>query len=110
MCPLIAKTKPGVHYFDDLGVDIDIRTDLAGYNVFIDGEKSAEVSSIADYWQTDFVSFAYGCSFSFEALLLAKGITLGTWIGDRGSLISYKYDTNRTGKFARSSCSMRPLP
>ena len=36
VCPLIAKTKPGVHYFDDLGVDIDIRTDLAIYNVFID--------------------------------------------------------------------------
>ena len=111
VCPLIAKTKPGIHYFDDLGVDIDIRTDLAGYNVFIDGEKSAEVTSIADYWQTDFVSFAYGCSFSFEALLLDKGITLGYLDrGQREALYLTNIDTNRTDKFAgKLLASMRPL-
>ena len=35
-----------------------------------------KVNSIAHYWQEDFVTFALGCSFSFEESLLEAGLEI----------------------------------
>lgn len=73
-CPLIASSaNPGETGLPGLG-DIDIRSDLPSYRVFRDGELVAEVTDIADLWQDDLVTFALGCSFSFEEALLADGL------------------------------------
>jgi uncharacterized protein YcsI (UPF0317 family) len=72
-CPLVAMGEPGDASLPALG-EIDIRTDVPAYRVFRGGELSEEVTDITALWQDDFVTFALGCSFSFEEALLADGL------------------------------------
>ena len=72
-CPLIASSDPGDPALPLLG-DIDIRTDVPSYRVFHDGQMSEEISDITSLWRDDLVTFALGCSFSFEEALLADGL------------------------------------
>ena len=73
-CPLIASAaSPGDPSLPPLG-DIDIRTDVPSYRVFRDGSLDSERTDISDLWQDDLVTFALGCSFSFEEALIADGL------------------------------------
>lgn len=72
-CPLIAVGEPGNTTLAALG-DIDIRTDVPGYQVFRHGEVTEEIPDISPLWRDDLVTFALGCSFSFEEALLADGL------------------------------------
>jgi uncharacterized protein YcsI (UPF0317 family) len=73
-CPLIASSSsPGDPALPPLG-DIDIRTDVPSYRVFRDGVLDGECSDITGLWQDDLVTFALGCSFSFEEALIADGL------------------------------------
>tara|TARA_R110002124_G_scaffold26478_9_gene95197 strand:+ start:2404 stop:3186 length:783 start_codon:yes stop_codon:yes gene_type:complete len=72
-CPLIAVGEAGDPTLPALG-DIDIRTDVPAYRVFRDGDLTEEVSNIRSLWRDDLVTFALGCSFSFEEALLADGL------------------------------------
>jgi len=73
-CPLVAMAdRPGTHALPTLG-DIDIRTDLPRYRVFREGALADEPSDITGLWREDLVTFALGCSFSFEEALLADGL------------------------------------
>ena len=74
-CPVIGVGAPGDPTLPDLG-DIDIRTDVPGYRVFVNGECIDEPADIAKYWRDDLVTFVLGCSFSFEAPLIEEGIRL----------------------------------
>lgn len=71
-CPLVAVGEPGATALPGLG-DMDIRTDVPGYCVFRDGVLVEEVADITPLWRDDMVTFALGCSFSFEEALLADG-------------------------------------
>jgi len=75
-CPLIAVSEPGQYLLDEVGLDLDIRTDVPRYRVWQHGQITAEVTDITDYWRADLVSFLIGCSFSFEQALLAEGLRL----------------------------------
>ena len=75
-CPLLATSRPGDPMLPELGEDIDIRHDLPGYRVFREGVPIAEVADIAALWRRDFVTCVIGCSFTFEAALMAAGIPL----------------------------------
>lgn len=73
-CPLLAMSPaPGDPGLPKLG-DIDLRCDLPAYRVFRDGRLDEERQNIAPLWQDDFVSFALGCSFSFEEALVDAGL------------------------------------
>lgn len=73
-CPLIATSNsPGDFTLPPLG-DIDIRTDVPSYRVFRNGEFAEETGDITALWRDDLVTFALGCSFSFEEALLADGL------------------------------------
>jgi len=73
-CPLIASAQaPGSTALPPLG-DIDIRGDLPSYRVFRDGALDTECGDIASLWREDLVTFALGCSFSFEEALIAEGL------------------------------------
>ncbi len=52
----------------------DLRTDFPRYRVFRDGALAGEVDDATPLWRDDLVSFLIGCSFSFEAPLLAAGL------------------------------------
>ncbi len=73
-CPLLAVTEPGEFKAPALGQDLDIRSDVPKYRVWRKGELVAEPGNLLDVWQEDLVTFAIGCSFSFEEALLADGI------------------------------------
>jgi uncharacterized protein YcsI (UPF0317 family) len=75
-CPLLAASEPGDPRLPGLGADLDIRTDLPRYRLWRDGELVEEMADIRALWRDDLVAFALGCSFSFEAALLADGIAL----------------------------------
>jgi uncharacterized protein YcsI (UPF0317 family) len=73
-CPLVGlSTAPGDVSIPPLG-DFDIRTDVPSYRVFREGELIDEVRDITPFWRDDLVTFALGCSFSFEEALLADGL------------------------------------
>ena len=73
-CPLIAMSNsPGDVALPPLG-DVDIRTDVPSYRVFQEGNFVEEVTDISALWRDDLVTFALGCSFSFEEALLADGL------------------------------------
>jgi len=75
-CPVLAVSEPGDPRLPSLGKDLDIRTDLPKYRVWRQGELIEEPFEIPHVWRGDLVSFALGCSFSFEQALVEEGIEL----------------------------------
>jgi uncharacterized protein YcsI (UPF0317 family) len=75
-CPLLAVSEPGDFRLATLGADLDVRTDVPRYRVWSDGNLVAEPSEIKSVWRDDLVTFAIGCSFSFEQALLDSGVPL----------------------------------
>jgi uncharacterized protein YcsI (UPF0317 family) len=73
-CPVLAVSEPGDPTLPELGVDIDIRSDVPRYRVWRYGELVAEPTDIRDLWRDDLVSFLIGCSFSFEEAMLDNGL------------------------------------
>ena len=74
-CPLVGMGTPGDPTLSALG-DIDIRSDVPGYNIYRHGALAETVADISDQWREDFVTFALGCSFTFERALINAGIPL----------------------------------
>jgi len=75
-CPLIGVGARGAPTISALGADLDLRTDLPGYRVWRDGALVDEPDDVRRWWRDDLVAFVIGCSFSFEAALLAAGVPL----------------------------------
>ena len=75
-CPVRAVSEPGDPRLPGLGADLDIRSDLPRYRVWRRGELVEEPFDLFDVWGDDLVSFALGCSFSFEEALVEDGIEL----------------------------------
>ena len=73
-CPLLETTAPGSSVPTRFAPDADLRTDLPRYRVWRDGDLTDEPTDILDLWRPDFVAFLIGCSFTFEAALIAAGI------------------------------------
>ena len=110
-CPLIAASNaPGDPALTLLG-DIDIRTDVPSYRVFRDGEQAEEVGDIRALWREDLVTFALGCSFSFEEALLADGLDVRN-VSEGVNVPMYRtaIDCTPAGAFAgKMVVSMRPF-
>jgi uncharacterized protein YcsI (UPF0317 family) len=75
-CPLLAVGAPGDPRLPSLAEDLDIRTDVVRYRVFRNGELIEEPTDVTAHWRGDLVTFALGCSFSFEDALTEDGIEL----------------------------------
>jgi uncharacterized protein YcsI (UPF0317 family) len=75
-CPLIARSDVGEPSLPTLAEDLDIRTDVPRYHIFRDGRFVEEVTDIRSFWNDDLVTFALGCSFSFEEAMLEAGLRL----------------------------------
>lgn len=73
-CPLLAWTQPGARILPTLGRDLDVSRDAPAYRVFRQGERAERVETLDAVWRDDFVAFALGCSFSFEAAMERAGI------------------------------------
>jgi uncharacterized protein YcsI (UPF0317 family) len=75
-CPLLAVSEPGDPTLPTLAHNLDLRTDLPRYRLWRDGELVEEPTEITHLWRNDLVSFAIGCSFSFEEALIEDGIEI----------------------------------
>jgi uncharacterized protein YcsI (UPF0317 family) len=110
-CPLVAAAeKPGDPTLPPLG-DIDIRTDVPSYRVFRDGELTDELPDITGLWREDLVTFALGCSFSFEEALLGDGLEVRN-VSEGVNVPMYRTDIDCTaaGPFSgKMVVSMRPF-
>jgi uncharacterized protein YcsI (UPF0317 family) len=78
-CPVLAVSEPGDPHVPALGADLDIRTDVPRYRIWKDGQLCAEPTDIVSWWRDDLVTFALGCSFSFEQALVDAGLELRHW-------------------------------
>ncbi|WP_305782633.1 putative hydro-lyase [Symbioplanes lichenis] len=72
-CPVLDVSDPG-SATTVLADGADLRTDLPLYRVWRDGKLVEEVPDATGQWRDDLVAFLIGCSFSFEAALVAEGI------------------------------------
>jgi uncharacterized protein YcsI (UPF0317 family) len=110
-CPVLAVSEAGDPRLPGLGKDLDIRSDLPRYRVWRRGELVEEPADLFDVWRDDLVSFALGCSFSFEQALVEEGIELRHIT--RGSNVPMYRTTTRcvaAGPFSGPLVvSMRPL-
>lgn len=110
-CPLIAMSnKPGDFSLPPLG-NIDIRSDVPRYRVFRDGQLNEEIEDISSLWREDLVTFALGCSFSFEEALLADGLEVrNVTNGVNVPMYRTDIDCSPAGAFAgKMVVSMRPF-
>ena len=110
-CPLIAVSEIGDPRMLALGADLDIRTDVPRYRVFQHGEEVAQPSNLLEYWRDDLVTFAIGCSFTFEHSLLESGIGI-RHIEQKRNVPMYHTDIQTTpaGKFRGPMVvTMRPM-
>lgn len=75
-CPVIGESKPGRRDIPELGLDLDLATDIPLYRVWRGGELVDELPDVRSVWRDDLVAFVIGCSFSFEAAMLEAGLPL----------------------------------
>lgn len=73
-CPVLEVTKPGQFEALRLAPGSDVRRDLPKYRLWIDGEVAEERDDIMDLWADDMQAFFIGCSFSWEDILVGKGL------------------------------------
>jgi uncharacterized protein YcsI (UPF0317 family) len=78
-CPLIGETRVGDPTIPEHLVgsgSSDVRTDLARYSVYENGELVDQKMDITEEWREDSVAFFIGCSHSFEGALEEGGLEL----------------------------------
>ncbi|MGO1463492.1 MAG: putative hydro-lyase [Marinobacter sp.] len=73
-CPVLAVSEPGDRQCALLGKDLDIARDVPSYRVYRNGQLADTRNEVSDVWRDDLVTFALGCSFSFEHALIQNGV------------------------------------
>ncbi|PUB13570.1 putative hydro-lyase [Yoonia sediminilitoris] len=111
-CPIVGISDSGNPALPTLGRDIDIRTDVSKYRVFVNGNLDKEVTDITDIWTDDLVTVALGCSFTFENALLRAGIPVRhSETGKNVPMYRSNIDLVPAGRFSgRMVVTMRPIP
>ncbi|MBU2924804.1 putative hydro-lyase [Colwellia sp. 1_MG-2023] len=111
-CPLIGMSEnAGDFLLPELGKDIDIRSDVPGYRLFVDGTFQQEFTDIKELWRDDLVTFVLGCSFSFEDALIADGLEIRN-ISENKNVPMYRTNIpcKTAGRFSGETVvSMRPM-
>jgi uncharacterized protein YcsI (UPF0317 family) len=110
-CPLLAVGEPGQWNLSRLGEDMDLRSDVPGYNIYRNGELAQQAHALHEVWRDDLVVFAIGCSFSFEQMLMDAGIRL-RHIEQRRNVAMFRTDVRNqaAGPFGGNMVvSMRPM-
>lgn len=69
-CPLLATSEPGRAMVPALGDDLDLRGDLAAYEVWREGAPRAElVDKLVAHWRRDLVGFVIAAGSAYEQRL-----------------------------------------
>jgi len=111
-CPVLEVLEPGKYEPVLTAPGADIRTDVALYRVYRNGELVSEEKDITSYWNSEMVTFLLGCSFTFETALIRAGIQLRHI--DQGKNVAMyvtNIQTTPAGMFfGPLVVSMRPIP
>ncbi|MCG7561140.1 MULTISPECIES: DUF1445 domain-containing protein [Pseudoalteromonas] len=111
-CPLLASSiSPGCYHLDQLGQDIDIRTDIPRYRILKHGQLTEEVSDIKQLWRDDLVTFALASYLAFDNVLNSFGIS-SPLANPTHSLPMYisNIESNQVGPFSGNKVvCMRPM-
>jgi uncharacterized protein YcsI (UPF0317 family) len=75
-CPVLEVTEVGSPEPAVTAPGSDLRTDVPKYRVYENGELIEEPGDILHHWRDDLVGFLTGCSFTFEAALVAAGLRI----------------------------------
>ena len=75
-CPVLEVTEAGSPEPVVTAPGADLRTDVSKYRVYEYGELGEEPQDILSRWRDDLVGFLIGCSFTFEAALIAAGLRI----------------------------------
>lgn len=111
-CPLLDRSPaPGDRRLPRLAADLDVARDAPGYRLFRAGRRAERVDDLAPHWRADFVAFALGCSFSFEAAMEAAGVEVRHARSGRNvAMYQSAIETTPVGLFRGPMVvSMRPL-
>jgi uncharacterized protein YcsI (UPF0317 family) len=110
-CPLLEKIGPENHHSEYLANRANILNTIPRYLIWENGEVTAEVEDITDYYHSDLVFFLLGCSFSFEEALIKSGIPLRHVQQKRNvSMYNTTIPLNPIGPFLGNMVvSMRPI-
>lgn len=110
-CPVLAVGTPGGPSLPELGLGIDVRSDLPAYRVCREGSAPEIVPDIAALWRDDLVAVAIGCWFSMEGALLRARVRLRHLdLGIQGLLFRTNRATVPVGRFGGPLVvSMRPF-
>lgn len=73
-CPLLEVTDPGSPEPRRLAPGADLRTDLARYAVYRNGERQPDVTDVRDLWRDDLVAFLLGSGITFDQALERAGV------------------------------------
>ena len=85
-CPLLEVTDVGSAEPKRYAPGSDLRTDIARYRIYRDGEMVDAVEDATPYWRDDLVAFLLGCSFTFEQAMLDAGVRL--WHIENGKAVA----------------------
>jgi uncharacterized protein YcsI (UPF0317 family) len=111
-CPLLEVTDTGSPEPVRTAPGADLRTDLPAYRVYRDGKMVEECVEIVHLWRDDLVAFLLGCSFTFEAALLAAGVPVRHLeLGCMVPVYQTSLECAPAGRFyGPLVVSMRPIP
>jgi uncharacterized protein YcsI (UPF0317 family) len=73
-CPVLEIGEPGDPVPQRLAPSADIRTDVARYRVWRDGERQGDRTDITELWRDDFVLFLIGSGITFDDELQRAGV------------------------------------
>ncbi|PIO82566.1 DUF1445 domain-containing protein [Loigolactobacillus backii] len=111
-CPILEVTDSGSRQLQKFAQDVDLARDFPQYRIYQQGKLVAEPLNVVDYWRPDLVSFLIGCSFSFEAAMIAAGIEM-RHITEHVNVPMYNTNipAKSAGRFhGNYVVSMRPIP
>ncbi|MCC7667122.1 putative hydro-lyase [Liquorilactobacillus satsumensis] len=111
-CPILEVSDCGSKKLHTFAQDVDLAADFPRYRIYRNGKLAQEVTNVSAYWRDDLVSFLIGCSFSFEADLIAAGIEMRHITeGVNVPMYNTKIALQPAGRFSGNMVvSMRPLP
>jgi len=111
-CPLLEVVEPGLSEPRETAPGADLRTDVPKYRIYQNGDMTAEVTDLSEFWRDDLVSFLLGCSFSFESALMKSGISLRHNEAETVvPMFITNIQTTPAGRFSGPMVvSMRPIP
>lgn len=111
-CPVLEVGDAGSRIIKEMADNADAATDFPKYRIWKNGVLTKEVNDISDIWQSDFVYFLIGCSFSFEAELIEAGIPVRHIEESRNvPMFNTNIPLKKAGIFGGNMVvSMRPIP